>query len=66
MYDCEITGTKFEVPENLEFIALIPVEDYAYWKEECQLYPNPTNEDHCPPYHILYSKCTFVISKEVL
>ena len=64
IYVCEITAGKFENPEDLVFKELIPKADFDYWKNECQPYPDPTNKDHCSPNHILYSKCTYVISKE--
>ncbi len=63
-YICEITTGKFENPEDSDMKELIPKEDFDYWKQECQPYPDPMNEDHQSSLHQLYPKCTYTISKE--
>ncbi len=57
---CLITAGKFGDP-LAEKPPDVPQADFDYWKAECQPYPNPLNEAHCPPYHTLYSKCGYAL-----
>ena len=37
----------------------VPVKHFIYWKEECLPYPAPDDSAHCPPKHVLPSKCGY-------
>ena len=62
IYICEITAGKFENSKDPSISPIIPQKDVDYWKNECQPYPDPTEKGHCPPWHILYPKCSYIIT----
>lgn len=62
-YDCRITDGLFRGDAKL-IPPSIPHIDYNYWIMECRTYPNPENEDHCPPLHKLPSECMFRMVKK--
>ncbi len=65
IFVCEITAGKFEESKDISISPLIPQKDIDYWKQECQSYPDPDNEAHIPPIHVLPTKCSYIINKEV-
>ena len=54
---CEI----YDEPEAMR--EAIPKEDYAYWLNNCEPYPDPKDPGHLPPRHELPEACTYKLRK---
>jgi hypothetical protein len=59
-YICKITNDAFHTPPA-EKPSGVTNRQWEYYLADCVPYPNPNEDGHCPPEHILPPQCSFTM-----